>query len=219
MSWRVRPRRETSSFCFIAAATITGSIGVAALRPTITPSFLDKIKISVQSILTGSPANDLTQELSGKHLEKHRRHVDETYQDFKNRVVEGRGIHPDLINSLAGGRVYTGQMAFDLLNDWNSEQAKKSLNSAGDSATPSSGVQLTEGQEMSPFAIPEEAATASDVATSLDASVSAAEAGGVAELGPLGRGIVDGLGGIREAAALAAEVFLVRLMQVHWRHS
>lgn len=96
--------------CFATAATITGSIGVAALRPTITPSFLDKIKVSVQSILTGSPANDLTQELSGKHLERYQRHVDEMYADFKNRVVEGREIHPELINSLAGGRVYTGKL-------------------------------------------------------------------------------------------------------------
>lgn len=36
------------------------------------------------------------------------------YEDFKNRVCEGRGIHPDVINLIAGGRVMTGLKAFEL---------------------------------------------------------------------------------------------------------
>ena len=37
------------------------------------------------------------------------------YDDFKNRVIEGRSIHPDLMESLAGGRVMTGLKAFSLV--------------------------------------------------------------------------------------------------------
>lgn len=225
-----RPRLATDSNVVsrsMAACTITGSIGVAALRPTFTPTFLDKIKITVQSLFTGSTAQDMTQELAGPQLEKHKRHVDDMYADFKNRVVEGREIHPDLINYLAGGRVYTGQMAYDLLVEANKSQegtisqqqvdppgtvrlphlasSPKEPGQPGDVAVAAGGVQLAEGQEHSPFATVQE-----DVPSREDAddSVATASAGQV-EFGPLGRGIIDGLGGIRDAAGLAAEVFLV----------
>lgn len=36
------------------------------------------------------------------------------YEDFKGRVCEGRGIHKDVINLIAGGRVMTGLKAFEL---------------------------------------------------------------------------------------------------------
>ena len=194
---------------------MTGSIGVAGLRPTITTTFLDKIKITVQSIMTGSKANDLTQELSGAALEKNKRHVDDLYADFKYRVVEGRQIHPDVINYLAGGRVYTGQMAFDLLS-----AGKDSHGSIADSAgtvrlphtnAPDNEekshnvVQMAEGQETSPYAPPN---TSPGVPESQPDSTHESDLV-YPTLGPMGRGIIDGLGGIRDAAALAAEVFLV----------
>lgn len=36
------------------------------------------------------------------------------YADFKNRVCEGRGIDPEVIDLVAGGRVMTGLKAFEL---------------------------------------------------------------------------------------------------------
>lgn len=210
------------------ASTVTGSIGVAALRPTFGTSFLDKIKITVQSIFTGSSANDLTEDLKGAALAKHKRHVDETYQDFKDRVVEGRQIHPDLINSLAGGRVYTGQMAFDLLEEANKNMAQmpdqpgtvRLPHSQPEKGTPrpeSEGVQLAEGQEMSPFAPTEEKSSMVDEIVEETKAIEAKEELPQLELGPLGRGIIDGLGGIRDSAALAAEVFLVGLEELKRR--
>ena len=185
------------------------------MRPAFTPTFTDKLKLTVQSIMTGSDYGDLTKELTGSNLAKYKKHVDETYQDFKDRVVEGRDIHPDLIGSLAGGRVYTGQMAFDLVQDVEAKRAARDppgtvrLPHVGDEAKSAAepkveGVQLAEGQEMSPFAVVEEVEKKDDPATKQAETVT------VPEMGPLGRGIVDGLGGIRDAAALAAEVFLVR---------
>jgi hypothetical protein len=196
-----------------SASTLTGSIGVAALRPAFTPTFTDKLKLTVQSIMTGSDYNDLTKELTGSNLQKYKKHVDETYQDFKDRVVEGREIHSDLINSLAGGRVFTGQMAFDMAQAVEAKRVVKDppgtvrLPHLGDSTasapTQAGGAQLVEGQEMSPFAVVEEPVL--DEATANPP----AQLPQTPELGPLGRGILDGLGGIRDAAALAAEVYLV----------
>jgi ClpP class serine protease len=168
--------------------------------------------------MTGSKANDLTSELSGADLERYKRHIDETYNDFKGRVVEGRQIHPELINLLAGGRVYTGQMAYDLLLEeaerLKKKQEEKSRASTTEATVPASSttnagsVQIAEGQEMSPFAPPEAAADVLKAAEQVrDVALPVVEP----QLGPLGRGIIDGLGGIRDAAALAAEVFLVSL--------
>jgi len=184
----------------ITASTITGSIGVAALRPVFATSFLDKVKITVQSFFTGSDFQDPTQELTGSKLAKYRKHIDEMYEDFLSRVVEGRLIHPELINYLAGGRVYTGQMAFDLLAD-----AEKDLAAAAELPETTSSVQMSEGQEMSPFAPP---TTQPGVAQQDEKHGEEAQVQ-LPAMGPLGRGLVDGLGGIRDAAALAAEVFLV----------
>lgn len=154
-------------------------------------------------------------------MAKYKMHVDEMYDDFKSRVVEGREMHPDMIQHLAGGRVYTGQMAFDMLEEVNknrpavedlpgtvrlphsgaSQQKQDTPSTAASKA--GEGVQLAEGQEMSPFSVVEEPVEAADaISTGSSEAVSL-------ESGPLGRGIVDGLGGIRDAAALAAEVYLV----------
>lgn len=195
--------------------------GVAAVRPTFGTTFTDKLKVTFQTILTGSNANDLTSELSGSNLERYRKHIDETYDDFKNRVVEGRQIHPDLINSLAGGRVYTGQMAYDLLVDEvermkAKHEASKALPTADatkskESEEISEPVQMSEDQQMSPYAPPEPVKEKAEAEIkSKEAEVDGREVE-LPELGPLGRGIVDGLGGIRDAASLAAEVFLVSL--------
>ncbi|KAK4055373.1 hypothetical protein OIO90_003211 [Microbotryomycetes sp. JL221] len=106
---------STHTDAIIAApSTVTGSIGVASLRPTLLQSFFDKFFITLDSYFTGSRSQDLTYSLSSKELKKHSKHVDDMYLDFKQRVIEGRGIHKDLIDLIAGGRVMTGLKAFEL---------------------------------------------------------------------------------------------------------
>jgi ClpP class serine protease len=94
----------------ITASTITGSIGVAALRPNLTERFFDRIKVTTDSYFTGSRSQDLTSPLSTDDLKRYRASIDEMYEDFKGRVMKGRGIvDPIVMESLAGGRVYTGR--------------------------------------------------------------------------------------------------------------
>ncbi|KAI5474521.1 protease IV [Pseudohyphozyma bogoriensis] len=99
---------------FAAPSTVTGSIGVASLRPTFLTSFFDRFHLTIDSFFTGSRSSDPTHKLSGEELTRHSAHVDEMYSDFKNRVCEGRGIHPEVIELIAGGRVMTGLKAFSL---------------------------------------------------------------------------------------------------------
>ncbi|GAA5995641.1 uncharacterized protein JCM10292_005296 [Rhodotorula paludigena] len=98
-----------------APSTITGSIGVASLRPTFLQSFFDRFHITLESFFTGSRASDPTHRLTPSELERHSRGVDDMYASFKERVCDGRGVDPAVIEGIAGGRVMSGLRAFGLV--------------------------------------------------------------------------------------------------------
>lgn len=179
-------------------STITGSIGVASLRPTVTQTFLDRFYLNVQSFFMGSKTQSLLHELEGEDLERHRLHIDEMYEMFKEHVCDGRGISPDEIEGIAGGRVYSGLTAFGIAAEAETlQKLKKAQNllplreehppplEIGEVA------QLDEDQATSPFATVQEPASISTEPVVLE---------GVAEpvLGPKGRGLIDSLAGICE---------------------
>ncbi|KAK4701120.1 protease IV, partial [Phenoliferia sp. Uapishka_3] len=242
------------------ASTITGSIGVASLRPTFLSTFFDRIHITLDSYFTGSRSQDVTHPLTGAELERHRFHVDEMYADFKNRVSEGRGINPELMDLIAGGRVMTGLKAFSLTAPESLVRQIKGLDTPGIPKIPDSEriveidevepviatspleageggkptvVVISVDQETSSFAPPEPSTTdvptlepvetpaqaeanakaALETATSEELVVptlTPAAVNGVypITLGPFGRGLIDGIGGIRDSAVYACELFI-----------
>lgn len=94
---------------------LTDSIGVASLRPTFLQSFFDRLCITLESFYTGSRSNDPTHSLTSAELERHAASVDEMYDDFKRRVCDGRGIEPEVVEQIAGGRVMSGLRAFEIV--------------------------------------------------------------------------------------------------------
>ncbi|WFD19467.1 hypothetical protein MCAP1_001697 [Malassezia caprae] len=97
---------------FANQSTLTGSIGVALMRPTVTQGLLDKLHVNVQSLFTGSAALSSLHELDAQQLKRVQRHVDQTYEDFLHKVQQGRGISRAVLDRLAGGRVMTGMRAW-----------------------------------------------------------------------------------------------------------
>jgi signal peptide peptidase SppA len=93
--------------------TITGSIGVASLRPTLTRKVFDRVGVTLQTIFTGSKTESSLHELSSDEKARQSRHIDETYDSFLDKVCEGRMISRDVIGELAGGRVWTGLAAWE----------------------------------------------------------------------------------------------------------
>lgn len=248
-----------------APSTITGSIGVASLRPTFLTSFFNRFHVTLDSIFTGSRAHDMTHKLSEDELKRHSAAVDEMYADFKNRVCSGRGVSPAVIESIAGGRVMTGLTAFalhappevvdgirglktaaEVAGEVDKVQRNKIMEldekaKAGDaSVEAATGVAvLGEDQDTSPFAPPqavtssspgakaeamepENASAPAGTGESPGAEANPAEAERVAAVkavttvpgvytftpGKYGRGLVDGIGGIRDAAVYACELFV-----------
>ncbi|PLW42296.1 hypothetical protein PCASD_07723 [Puccinia coronata f. sp. avenae] len=219
-------------------STITGSIGVASLRPTVTPTFLDRLKLTTQSFFTGSNALSLYHELEGEQMARHKAHIDAAYQDFKDRVCEGRNISPELIEILAGGRVYTGKAMWEL-NEKLSQGAMKidepeAPQKVTDEKTPADENVMAPSQE-GPKVDESNLTTSSTNHVSVSSSVDSSNPKVDEEVkplngphleglkteiklhsspdGPLGQGIIDGIGGIREAAVEGAERYLNRLIE------
>lgn len=95
-------------------ASITGSIGVFALRPVLAGS-LEKLGIGVES-LTRGPHADLqlsARKLDPQSRERLRAQVVAIYDLFVERVAKGRSLETERVDAVARGRVWTGAQAME----------------------------------------------------------------------------------------------------------
>jgi protease-4 len=95
---------------FAQPNTITGSIGVFGLIPNAQKFFTDKlgitfdeVKVTKHGVLGG-----ITKPLDPEEAAFAQRNVEKTYREFKLRVAEGRHKDTAYIETIAQGRVWTG---------------------------------------------------------------------------------------------------------------
>jgi len=90
-------------------ATLTGSIGIFAVIPTINQT-LSKVGVSVDGIGTTPLAGSLTidRPLSKEASELVQSQIDRGYQQFVDRVASGRRETPQQIDAIGQGRVWAG---------------------------------------------------------------------------------------------------------------
>lgn len=93
--------------------TITGSIGVIYAFP-YGPKFKDKYGISFYGIGNDRTPRTFADPLTDYHKKRLESSITYTYEQFLDRVAEGRGKAADEIAPLAEGRVYTGAEALKL---------------------------------------------------------------------------------------------------------
>ena len=95
-------------------ASLTGSIGVFALRPVL-GGLYDKLGIGFESLVRGAHADlQLTsQPLSEASRERMRAEVVSIYDLFVERVAEGRALEAERVDELGRGRVWTGAQAVE----------------------------------------------------------------------------------------------------------
>jgi len=95
--------------------TLTGSIGVFALRPAI-GGLLEKLEIGIDSITRGRHADFLlsSQKMSPASLARLQTSVLDTYQLFLTRVADGRGLSIGEVDEIGQGRVWTGRQALEV---------------------------------------------------------------------------------------------------------
>jgi protease-4 len=96
-------------------ATLTGSIGVIAGKFSGTDVW-DKLGISWGRITRGENADmwSITAPFTSAQKARIDQLVGAAYDDFKQRVAEGRNMTPEAVEAIAQGRVWTGNQAFDL---------------------------------------------------------------------------------------------------------
>jgi protease-4 len=97
-----------------AAGTLTGSIGVFALRPVLGGAF-EKLGVAVESLTRGRHADFLlaTDPLSEGARKRLQDIVLETYRIFLERVAAGRSLSLEAVDAVAQGRVWTGEQALE----------------------------------------------------------------------------------------------------------
>jgi len=98
---------------FAEPNTITGSIGVFGLLPSVQEMMDKEIGITFDTVktgrfaTTGAPFFDLNA-AEGQIIQQS---VDEIYTTFKQRVADGRDMNVDDVDEIAQGRVWTGKKA------------------------------------------------------------------------------------------------------------
>ncbi|MBJ18908.1 MAG: signal peptide peptidase SppA [bacterium] len=94
--------------------TLTGSIGVYALRPVL-GGLLDKLEIGIDSLTRGRHADFLlsSEKMSPATLARLQTTVLDTYQLFLTRVADGRSMSIDAVDRIGQGRVWTGRQAYE----------------------------------------------------------------------------------------------------------
>jgi protease IV len=92
--------------------TITGSIGVILTRP-VAAGLFERLEVNPVTLERGARSNllDPRRRPTPDELVVLRDQLDVFYDEFKERVASGRGLQPDALEEMAGGRVWTGSEA------------------------------------------------------------------------------------------------------------
>jgi protease-4 len=95
-------------------ATLTGSIGIVFSMPSV-QGLLDKIGINTETLERGQYARlfDPSKSWSPEERQQVQRLLESLYRTFTRKVAEGRGLSPEEVDRLGGGRVWTGVQAKD----------------------------------------------------------------------------------------------------------
>lgn len=101
---------------FAQPNTITGSIGVFGVIPNMQKFFNEKLGVTFDEVSTSSNATimSVTKPLTPLQRQYIQNEIDTIYKTFKTRVAEGRGKSIDYIDSIAQGRVWSGERALQL---------------------------------------------------------------------------------------------------------
>src|SRR5688572_578739 len=100
---------------FASPVTITGSIGVFGIIPNMEGFFKNKLGVTFDGVKT-SPYADLGsvfRPMNENEKEFVQQSIDEIYLSFKQRVADGRKKTVEYIDSIAQGRVWSGNKAIE----------------------------------------------------------------------------------------------------------
>ena len=94
--------------------TLTGSIGCYMVRWDVSTAF-EKLGVNVEVHSTGpyTGMDNVLHPITPDMKKALTKQVDQIYSEFKDHAAKGRGMSIDLVEKVAGGRVYAGHQAME----------------------------------------------------------------------------------------------------------
>lgn len=98
---------------FAHRTTLTGSIGVFGMIPNIGKAAKDKLGITFDVVTTNKHSDfpSITRPLQPAETNYLQKHIENVYSKFVNKVAQARNLTPAQVDSLAQGRVWSGEDA------------------------------------------------------------------------------------------------------------
>ena len=105
-----------ADYIYADPTTLTGSIGVFGTFPNMQGFLNDKVGLTFDVAKTNENADfgTITQPLTEFQYAKLQENVVKTYDQFTNRVAEGRGMRQTYVDSIGQGRVWAGVDAIEI---------------------------------------------------------------------------------------------------------
>ncbi|MBL7941522.1 MAG: signal peptide peptidase SppA, partial [Flavobacteriales bacterium] len=101
---------------FANSSTLTGSIGVFGMIPNTQRMWNEKLGITFDRYETNPHADmiSITKPLDEKEMDAFQAMVTDIYDGFISRVADGRSMDKAIVDSIAQGRVWTGEDAIGI---------------------------------------------------------------------------------------------------------
>jgi protease-4 len=105
-----------SDSIFANPTTITGSIGVFGIIPNMEGFFKNKLGVTFDGVKTGpyADAGTITRPMNENEKKILQAEIENIYAVFKKRVADARKKDTAYVDSIAQGRVWTGQRAIEI---------------------------------------------------------------------------------------------------------
>ena len=101
---------------FANPATLTGSIGVFSMIPDISGTIKDIAHLNIVSVNSNKHSDmmSMVSPLDEEETAFMQATIERIYEGFVNNVAKGRDLDPEFVDSIAQGRVWTGQDALEI---------------------------------------------------------------------------------------------------------
>ena len=105
-----------SDYIFSDESTVTGSIGVFGMVPSVGDAISKNVKVNIESVGSSSHSDMMNgiRKLDESEVAYIQKQIEKIYDDFTGIVSKGRGISKDSVDAIGQGRVWSGADALKI---------------------------------------------------------------------------------------------------------
>ena len=105
-----------SDYIFSDESTITGSIGVFGMIPSVGDAIRKNVKVNIESVGSSSHSDMMNgmRKLDDNEVAYVQKQIEKIYDDFTSLVADGRGLSKDSVDAIGQGRVWSGADALNI---------------------------------------------------------------------------------------------------------